>query len=377
MDLDSIFSFMYQYSDIYIPVLIGITILISISIVLVNLKNPKSVEGVPDLSDLEGTLKRVLEQTEVKASSVAMPPGMVAPGGGLDTVAFESMNDEERAEFQTTIEQQKNEILQLKSSIETIQQEAAQNSGGSGEMSPEIQSKIEELEAKLAEYEIIEDDIADLSMYKEENAQLKAEIEALRNAGGSSGGEEEITSIEDALAEDGKVEAKQPAEEPADAGEGAVDDDIMAEFAAAVESQKASDPREEAASGFEQKADEAVKEVQEEAKSEENSSSDDEQDSIMAEFAAAVDDQKKVEQGESPAEESQAEEVPSENDGVEASSDPDSKGSGIVDPEQVMAEMASLEEAEADSGDNTLESGLDTDKLVAEAEKMEDQEESS
>ncbi len=44
------------------------------------------------------------------------------------------------------------------------------------------QLRVKELEGKLAEYEILEDDIADLSIYKEENEKLKKELEGLRGS---------------------------------------------------------------------------------------------------------------------------------------------------------------------------------------------------
>jgi len=40
-----------------------------------------------------------------------------------------------------------------------------------------LTGRLDEAQARLAEYEIIEDDIADLSMFKEENASLKKEVE--------------------------------------------------------------------------------------------------------------------------------------------------------------------------------------------------------
>ena len=42
---------------------------------------------------------------------------------------------------------------------------------GWGGSSAELLAKIKDLEGKLAEYEIIEDDIADLTFFKEENAK--------------------------------------------------------------------------------------------------------------------------------------------------------------------------------------------------------------
>lgn len=62
----------------------------------------------------------------------------------------------------------------------------ASGTGSSAEMSADnaafdiLQTKIAELEAKLNEYEIIEDDIADLSRFKEENEELRRELEGLR-----------------------------------------------------------------------------------------------------------------------------------------------------------------------------------------------------
>jgi hypothetical protein len=47
----------------------------------------------------------------------------------------------------------------------------------------ELLEKIKNLEGKLSEYEIIEDDIADLSNFKEENIRLQKELEALKRGG--------------------------------------------------------------------------------------------------------------------------------------------------------------------------------------------------
>ncbi len=47
----------------------------------------------------------------------------------------------------------------------------------------ELAGKARDLEARLAEYEIISEDIADLSRYREENDQLKKELEALKAGG--------------------------------------------------------------------------------------------------------------------------------------------------------------------------------------------------
>lgn len=44
----------------------------------------------------------------------------------------------------------------------------------------EAQDKLSKLESKLAEYEVIEDDLANLKKYQQENKQLRAQLEALK-----------------------------------------------------------------------------------------------------------------------------------------------------------------------------------------------------
>lgn len=86
--------------------------------------------------------------------------------------------------------------------------------------------KISELEGKLAEYEILEDDIADLSLYKEENTRLKLELSKFKG---------EVESAP------GDFPADLPSEEEASATnvvDQAVDsnnEDFVAEFKAAVQ----------------------------------------------------------------------------------------------------------------------------------------------
>ena len=43
-----------------------------------------------------------------------------------------------------------------------------------------LEEKIKDLEARLSEYSIIEDDIADLSFYKEETLRLQDEVKTLK-----------------------------------------------------------------------------------------------------------------------------------------------------------------------------------------------------
>lgn len=111
----------------------------------------------------------------------------------------------------------KAELSDRETQLKKMKEEAPAADGAIGPASSDMTAKlndqlkrIEELEAKLAEYEILEDDIADLSLYKEENARLKAELDSVKGGGAPP--------------------AETPAE-PSTAGK----EDLVAEFAQAIE----------------------------------------------------------------------------------------------------------------------------------------------
>ncbi len=109
-----------------------------------------------------------LTQSTQTTQAIAPVPssGMSSPQGSIDEELMSKM---------------KQEIAQKESEIALLKQ-AATAAPAQQDPSAEINSyleKIKVLEGKLAEYEIIEDDIADLSLFKEENATLKKRIEEL------------------------------------------------------------------------------------------------------------------------------------------------------------------------------------------------------
>ncbi|MEK6554275.1 MAG: hypothetical protein AABZ31_03460 [Bdellovibrionota bacterium] len=124
--------------------------------------------GLNDGADIEATLKKILSQTATLAPSVAADGSSPAPGTPEQALEVEKL----RAEITAN----QNLITELKTK--------ATGGGGSGDPTPELLAKIKTLEDRLLEYEIIEDDIADLSIYKEENAKLKRELEALKAGSG-------------------------------------------------------------------------------------------------------------------------------------------------------------------------------------------------
>lgn len=231
--------------------------------------NPVSI----DTSEIEEKLKKILEnQSAFKTVSTASPEPTIASR----TLASQPTATAANVVVDTQeIEKLKNEIKEKEKALEDFKKTvAAAPSGPEGAISNDdvkkFESKIKELEGRLQEYEIISEDIADLSFYKEENARLQKELSA-------KGGETPATAApepeapapvavaappvakeptpvvvaepppaEPVVPEPAPVATQPaPAEAVADAGttniDSVIDDEILKEFAAAVEGQKSAE----------------------------------------------------------------------------------------------------------------------------------------
>jgi hypothetical protein len=272
----------------------------------------KKEENQASGGDLHSALEKILAQT-TKLESISVE-GLKA-GGSPESAAL---------------------VVALKADLATREKELTElkAKGGSDEATSALSARIKELEAKLAEYEILEDDIADLSLYKEENARLKSELDRVK------GGE-------------GAASAPQP--EPAAEVEPPKGDDIVAEFAQAVD-QKPEPPPEGA------------------DKIEIPDTGD-----PMADFESTVKLEKKLagEPAAAPAKPAAAEAAPAApaaGGGAQAEADDlfaefsagGEEGGAALDTDKMMAEMAALVSMEPASG-NALEESIDTDKMAAEA----------
>lgn len=246
MSLEKFLHFLMAHNATIIEVLLGLTLLVilflSIRIFLVA-REPDSASGSStDLTQIEASLKQILE----KAGQVP-----VASAG----------SSEESQRLTTEISNLKIELESRQKQIEDMKiaaasQPSAEPSGLSNEEKAKLEAQIRELQAKLSEYEIISEDIADLSFYKEQNIKLQKELEGLKgnrepaaaapppaSAPVASTPSPPAAPIVEPVApkpEPEIVGRSKAAEAPAapEAVSTAVDDDLMAEFAAAVEKQK-------------------------------------------------------------------------------------------------------------------------------------------
>ncbi|MBL7554215.1 MAG: hypothetical protein JNM24_00210 [Bdellovibrionaceae bacterium] len=207
-----------------------------------------------DTSEIEEKLKKILEnQSAFKtvAPDNAAPSSVVSAEGAPVVAAVDTQE----------LEKLRNELKQKELAIDELKKASAVSAAGgvgaSKEDTKKFEDKIKELEGRLQEYEIISEDIADLSFYKEENARLQKELGA---KGGAPVPEaapspvvaasvEPVAPVEVASAAvDAEAVAAAAAAEMAPAPveasapvDSVIDDDILKEFAAAVEGQKATE----------------------------------------------------------------------------------------------------------------------------------------
>lgn len=232
-----------KHNETLIETLIGLILLMSAfwfyrSFLSGKADESATVAGLPDLSHLEESLKQILEKAAQVPASSAGPgdPNLMAEIGQL----------------KKTLQERQTQIETLKVQVESAGANAGASAatevppGMSAEDKSKLEEQIKELQTKLAEYEIISEDIADLSAYKEENARLKKQLEG--GGGGSAPPapktEPEIvgrSNVPPPAAPAPTPAPPAPKAEPPPATEKAdsVDDEIMKEFAEAVESQKA------------------------------------------------------------------------------------------------------------------------------------------
>ncbi|WP_413612435.1 hypothetical protein [Bdellovibrio sp. HCB-110] len=316
MTIEKFLSFWDQHNTVIIESLIALVLILSLFLAYRSFFGKKSKEEASetghglDAAQLEKTLQKILDnqnQTakpargggasedlgmdvdldEMERTSVASKTGAAV---GAAEVAGESAAEVSQLRLTLNESHQKIETLQKQLKEALVAAEASAAAGGasagaggaeggmSSQEKDELSGKVRDLEARLAEYEIISEDIADLSRYREENDQLKQQLEALKAGAGvvasaptpppqqAAPEPEPVPEPAPAPVEEPTPAAEPPAQESASAD--LIDDELMKEFAAAVEGQKALD-----------KAAEKAGDGSETAKSE-----NDESDKLMSEF---------------------------------------------------------------------------------------------
>lgn len=360
MDVNGLVRLIFlEKSDITLGVLIGLTLL-SVLLMLIRSVMEEKQEAVGSgsakidtksiNSAVEGAIKKALADKSVVSAAASAPAAEGAEASG-DT-----------AELKKVLSEREAKIAALMSDIETMKgkvESATPPSGDSGKLSEgdaadlmELRTKVNELQTKLSEYEIIEDDIADLSLFKEENKKLKEEIEKMKAVT-----ETAQTQVQAAQVAVEASSAPAPAADPVQAAQAAVT--ALADVMAAEEA-------------VQPEAAPVVAQAPAPAAAPSEKFELDKSDEVMGEFAQALEGVKKpapksleshlvvsdpLTQIVDPAaaiSELLGEEAVAENDPF-----------GPLDTEKMLAEVASIDDTKVDAA-SVLDEPLDTDRLMAE-----------
>lgn len=371
MDILALPEFIYRHNQVVIGSLVAFILLTGMVFLwrLINEKpEPASTSASTlDVQALEDTLKRVMARGPAVAAGAppAATPGTIVDEE--DQVAAASGDPAATAKMQALISEREQKIAELQAALDQAKVQTAEG-GGAGVSAEgavallELQNKIRELEARLAEYSIIEDDIADLSIYKDENQRLKTELEELRGKMGAAPGD--AASAAAPATAVAAVDANAKIEEPKLGLD--QDDDVMKQFAAAVSEQAV--PKAEAATTIPENPLEKMSEAFElgegkKAAVEAAATPTAEAPEAAAPIAATTEN--------SPA----VEKIPLATEpgssvlqGQGGSSDGDDPLAGSLDTSKMLEEVANLDTTAGD--DDALDGALDTDKLLAEVSEL-------
>lgn len=154
---------------------------------------PKEDSPLDDLDNLDD----LIAADEKEATQAQVDQALAAAGAAGGAAAAGAAAAAPSAELTQALTEKEKVIADLKNEIAGLQDKlkAAPAAGASGDTKA-LEDKVKELSEKLAEYEIIEDDIANLSFYKSENVKLKNELERLKgvSAAATEAAVQEVTA---------------------------------------------------------------------------------------------------------------------------------------------------------------------------------------
>lgn len=265
-------------------------------------------------SDIKVMLAKIAEQT-AKIDGISVPATASVALGTSDA-------ENQLVALRKDLAKREEELTQLKANSKT-------SSGG--EADPQLSARVKELESKLAEYEILEEDIADLSHFKDENLRLREELAQLKGSPPPSA---------NPPAPGAAVSQTVTEPAPAASAEGA---SLLEEFAQAVgEVPQISEPSEKAAVGVPETGD------------------------PMDDFENTVKLERQM-QTAAPATTTSAEE-PADDIFAEFASESNSESApNVLDTDKVMSEISALTDEGVKDESNALEEAMDLEKMVMEA----------
>lgn len=165
--MELIVTFVMAHGTMVITILLAAIILCVFALLVMGFHSPRDF-AMGDLGPadrIEGVLRRILSEQQWPKST----------SSGVEVDA------DQLAMFRDQIDQLEKDLIEKQNLIEKIQSTHGAdtaNTTAAGETpdTSELKQKVKDLEEKLAEYAVIEEDIADLSKYRQENEELRNKI---------------------------------------------------------------------------------------------------------------------------------------------------------------------------------------------------------
>ncbi len=195
--MNDLITWAAQHNTIFIQVVFSIVLFLILIYVyrLFFVNSPSAAEGdsVAEFSQVNEKLDRLIDQQKSSGIQViekVVPAAPAEAGVVTDVPAASTAPAANPAE----LDQVNAENAKLKAQLNELEKKVFELSPVAGSEGAakvdesrivELNKKVEELQSRLSEYDIIADDIAELSQLRSENAELKKKIE---NGGGDSSG---------------------------------------------------------------------------------------------------------------------------------------------------------------------------------------------
>jgi len=257
MDLGAAVRFLYDHNELILGVSLVLFLILTVLILIRSVVEGRAASQEEDAApalDVD-QLNSALEQALSKALKQDRP--RPRPIEGEEGATDEGYAD---SELQAALEEKEAKIEALLADLDVLKRQIEANAanlaptaqggvavnGGDPAEAEAMKKQLSELQAKLAEYELFEEDISNVSSLTEENARLKAELDKLRAALETA--QTQVQSAKTSVAEAAPLPAAQAATPPQAVTPPAAfqldpADDVMREYAEAMKGLQAEPER--------------------------------------------------------------------------------------------------------------------------------------
>lgn len=157
--MESIVHFIMSNGTMVVTTLLGGIIFCVFGLLIMSFHSPKLAiaQELGSIDRLEGVLRQMLSDQKERPR---------------ESAGNASIDDGQISLLKEQITALENDVKEKQKQIDAAESGAGGEST-QGEEAVGLKAKVEELEARLAEYSIIEEDISDLSKYRQENEELR------------------------------------------------------------------------------------------------------------------------------------------------------------------------------------------------------------